>query len=624
MKKVLSVLLLLIATSGQAQTTISLTTWASGISRPIEVQNCGDDRVFVVRQAGVILVYDTAGVAIPTPFLDIQSIVYDGGNEQGLLGLAFDPDYKNNGYFYVDYTNNSSSHNTTISRFSVSATDSNIADPSSELILKVISQPYSNHNGGCVRFGPDGMLYVGMGDGGSGGDPGNRAQNKHILLGKMLRLNVHDSASNYIPSDNPYALDTTNGSPEIWDYGIRNPWRFNFDDVTGNLWIADVGQYFWEEVNFEPYGSTGNINYGWHCREGFHSYSAGAGDCNGTVGLTEPIWEYPHGTACSISGGVVYRCPDNSALWGKYLFADYCSGVIYSLLENGGPLFECDTLLDFTNNTIASFGEDKWNRVYVCGEGDSTVYRLNVTSPVCNPVAFIDHLGDTLNTCEEGTIHAYEFPGFQYSWTYNGVSVNSNSATIPVLGSGYYQLVVTQGACTGVSDSVYVNVHVVTATISGLLGTYTQNDAPITLTGTPAGGIFSGAGVTGNIFDPSAAGVGAHEIYYTYTDAAGCSAIDTVTTSIVSGINELPAFTSFAIIPNPSKGDFNIQLHGFRNEKIQFAVLDISGRVINQFQNEIKIGSNNFPVKLNLAEGAYMVQWKSSTETGVKRIIIQK
>ena len=182
----------------------------------------------------------------------------------------------------------------------------------------------------------------------------------------------------------------------------------------------------------------------------------------------------------------------------------------------------------------------------------------------------------------------------------------------------------TQGACTGVSDSVYVNVHVVTATISGLLGTYTQNDAPITLTGTPAGGIFSGAGVTGNIFDPSAAGVGAHEIYYTYTDAAGCSAIDTVTTSIVSGINELPAFTSFAIIPNPSKGDFNIQLHGFRNEKIQFAVLDISGRVINQFQNEIKIGSNNFPVKLNLAEGAYMVQWKSSTETGVKRIIIQK
>lgn len=622
MKKIILVLLVLIVASANAQPTISLTTWATGITRPIEVQNCGDDRVFVVRQAGVILVYDTAGVALSTPFLDIQSIVYDGGNEQGLLGLAFDPDYKNNGYFYVDYTNNSSTHNTTISRFTVSAADSNVADPSSEVILKVIYQPYSNHNGGCVRFGPDGYLYIGMGDGGSGGDPGNRAQNMHILLGKMLRLNVHDSSANYIPSTNPFALDTTNGSPEIWDYGVRNPWRFNFDKVTGDLWIADVGQNLWEEVDFEPYGSTGNLNYGWRCKEANHDYNTS--NCAGISNFTYPIWEYPHGTACSISGGVVYRCPDNAALWGKYLFADYCSGVISSLLENGQPLFDCDTLLDYTNNIIASFGEDKWKRVYVCGEGNSTVYRLNVTSPSCNPVAFIEHLGDTIETCEGGTLHAYEFPGFQYAWTYNGVNVNSTLPTIPVSGSGYYQLIVTQGACTGVSDSVYVNVHVVTATIGGLLGTYAQNDAPVTLTGTPSGGVFSGAGVTGNIFDPTIAGVGAHEVYYTYTDAAGCSATDTAVTSIVSGINELPAFTSLTIIPNPSKGEFNIQLHGFRNEKIQISVLDISGRVINQFGYEMKTGANNFPMKLNLAEGVYMMQWKSSTETGVRRIIIQK
>lgn len=623
MKRIIFALLFIAVASVNAQNpTISLTSWATGITRPIDVQNCGDDRVFVVRQAGVIRIYDTAGVVFPTPFLDIQSIVYDVNNEQGLLGLAFDPDYKNNGYFYIDYINNS--HNTNISRFSVSATDSNVADPTSEVILKTIYQPYSNHNGGCLRFGPDGMLYVGMGDGGSANDPGNRAQNEHILLGKMLRFNVHDSAANYIPSTNPYALDTTNGSPEIWDIGVRNPWRFNFDDVTGNLWIADVGQNLWEEIDFEPYGSSGNINYGWHCREALHSFTSGAADCNGTVGLTEPIWEYPHGPACSVSGGLVYRCPDNAALWGKYLFADYCSGEIWSLLENGQPLFDCDTLLDFTNNTIASFGEDKWGRVYVCGEGNSTVYRLNVTSPTCNPVAYIEHLGDSLEVCNGGTIHAYEFPGFQYSWTYNGVNVNSNLPTIPVIGSGYYQLTVTQGACTGVSDSVFVNVHSVNPIISGLLGSYTQGSSAVTLTGTPSGGVFSGIGVTGNSFDPSIAGVGTHEIYYTYTDEIGCTGTDTAITSIVSGINDLPAFNSLTIIPNPSSGDFNIRVQGFRNEKIQFTVLDISGRMIEQYKTEIKTGDNNIALKINLTEGVYLLQWKSITETGVKRIIIQK
>lgn len=623
MKKLLSAVLIFITFSAKAQTNISLTSWASGITRPIEVQNCGDDRVFVVRQAGVIRVYDTAGVALAAPFLDIQTIINDNGNEQGLLGLAFDPDYKINGYFYVNYTNLSG--HTTISRFSVSASDSNIADPTSEAILKVIYQPYSNHNGGCLRFGPDGYLYIGMGDGGSAGDPGNRAQNLHSLLGKMLRIDVHGSLPYEIPSTNPYAIDTTNGSPEIWDYGVRNPWRFNFDKVTGNLWIADVGQNAREEINFESYGNTGNINYGWHCREGFISYPAGAGDCNGTVGLTEPIWEYPHGPACSVSGGLVYRCPDNSALWGKYLFADYCSGEIWSLLQNGGPLFECDTLLDFNNNTIASFGEDKWGRVYVCGEGNSTVYRLKVTSPICNPVAHIEHLGDTLHACEGGTLHAYEFPGFQYAWTYNGVNVNSNLPTIPVMGSGYYQLIVTQGACTGVSDSVYVDVHVVpVTTISGLLGTYSQNASPVTLSGNPAGGVFSGPGVTGNIFDPSIAGVGTHAVYYSFTDAFGCTGVDTAFTSVVVGIVELPAFTSLTIIPNPSKGEFNIQLHGFRNEIIQFSVLDISGRVINKFSNEIKVGGNQIPMKINLADGVYMLNWKSATETGIRRIVIQK
>ncbi len=623
MKKITIVLFVLISMTGKSQTpVISLTTFAGSITRPIDVQNCGDERIFVVRQAGVILIYDTAGAALPTPFLDIQSIVYDVGNERGLLGLAFDPDYKNNGYFYVNYTNNDASHNTSISRFTVSATDSNVADASSELVIKEIYQPYNNHNGGCLRFGPDGYLYIGMGDGGNGGDPQNYAQNLHNLLGKMLRIDVHGNLPYEIPATNPYASDTTNGSPEIWSYGLRNPWRFNFDDVTGNLWIADVGQGLWEEIDMEPYGSDGNLNFGWRCKEGTYDYDTT--QCSGITNFTMPVWEFPHIPACSVSGGLVYRCPDNAALWGKYLFADYCSGEIWSLIQTGASTFDCDTLLGFTNYTIASFGEDKWGRVYVCGEGNSTVYRLNVVSPTCNPVAYIQHLGDTLHSCEGGSLHAYEFPGFQYAWTYNGVNVNSTSPVIPVTGEGYYQLTVSQGTCVDVSDSVFVQIHIATANLSGLLGGYLQSDAPVTLTGTPAGGVFSGSGVTGNTFDPGAVGIGTHEVYYTYTDNYGCSATDTATTSVVSAVNELPAFSSVSIIPNPSKGIFTIHIQAYQNEKIEFSLLDISGRRLFDFVDEIKSGDNFIPVNINLSEGVYMLQWTSEKTTGVKRMVIQK
>jgi hypothetical protein len=297
---------------------------ASGLSSPIFVTSPPGDlqRLFIVERPGRIVILIN-GQVLPDPFLDIVGRVLSGG-ERGLLGLAFHPDYDNNGYFYVNYTNTSG--NTVVSRFEISA-DPDLADSSSEYLLLTISQPYSNHNGGMIAFGPnDGYLYIGMGDGGSGGDPQNRAQNDGVLLGKMLRIDVDGSSPYGIPPDNPFAGP---GDPldEIWARGLRNPWRFSFDrqtgdiyiaDVghwrfsfdrqTGDIYIADVGQSQWEEIDYQPASGSGGENYGWRLMEGNHCYNPPV-DCD-PGGLTYPIYEYSHGGSpfrCSITGGYVYR-----------------------------------------------------------------------------------------------------------------------------------------------------------------------------------------------------------------------------------------------------------------------------------------------------------------------------
>jgi glucose/arabinose dehydrogenase len=280
---------------------IDLQPVAVGLANPVAITNAGDGsgRLFITLQAGRIVIYDGTRV-LPTPFLDITPLVSSGG-ERGLLSVAFHPNYRTNGVFFVDYTNTDG--NTVIARYSVSQ-DANIADPNSAAILLTITQPFANHNGGQLQFGPDGYLYIGMGDGGSGGDPSNNAQNLGTLLGKILRIDV-DGASPYaIPADNPF-VGVPSTLPEIWAYGLRNPWRFSFDRLTGDLFIADVGQDSWEEVDFQPAGSQGGENYGWRLMEGNHCYNPPT-NCD-PGGLTPPILEYEHGTndanGCSISGG---------------------------------------------------------------------------------------------------------------------------------------------------------------------------------------------------------------------------------------------------------------------------------------------------------------------------------
>jgi glucose/arabinose dehydrogenase len=367
---------------------LSSTRVASGLSRPVYVAAPdGDDRLFIVEQRGIIKVLEN-GAVLAVPFLDIDALVPDisGNDERGLLGMAFHPGYAANGRFYLDYVNLAG--NTVIASYAVSA-NPNVADPASAAILLTIDQPFQNHKGGTIQFGPlDGYLYIGMGDGGSGGDPGNRAQSDDVLLGKMLRIDVDGIPPYAIPSTNPFAGP---GLPldEIWAKGVRNPYRWSFDRLTGDLWIADVGQSSWEEIDFEPAGSAGGRNYGWRLMEGTHCYQPATGCNDGSLIL--PIYEYSHDAGrCSVTGGCVYRGSQIPSLAGTYLFADFCSDQIWSFRYDG------TSLTDFAERTgelapggglaitdIAAIAEDGHGEVYIVDRGtgsDGEIYKIGLAA----------------------------------------------------------------------------------------------------------------------------------------------------------------------------------------------------------------------------------------------------
>jgi len=349
-------------------------------TRPVDLQAPGDgsSRLFVVEQRGVIYVFDnSSSVGSKSVFLDIQSQVEDSGNEEGLLGLAFHPDYAESGYFYVDYTA-SVPDRSVISRFKVSDTNPDSADPASEFVLLEVAQPYSNHNGGQLGFGPDGYLWISLGDGGSGGDPEGNGQDPTTLLGSILRIDPDTSGGslNYgIPPDNPFVGNPDGYREEIYAYGLRNPWRFSFDAVTGRVWAGDVGQNAYEEIDIIESGK----NYGWNIMEGFHCY--GGSPCD-TTGLTLPVWEYDHSDSggYSITGGYVYQGDSLPGIEGLYIYADYVSGRIWSLDYDGtGPAVNRE-LLD-TSLNISSFGTDAAGEIYLCAF-DGHIYRLGCVAGV--------------------------------------------------------------------------------------------------------------------------------------------------------------------------------------------------------------------------------------------------
>jgi glucose/arabinose dehydrogenase len=339
---------------------------ASGLDHPLYLTApAGDPRLFVVEQPGRVRIVDQ-GQLLATPFLDITDIVSDGG-ERGLLSIAFHPRYSENGYFYASYTDNAG--DTRIDRFSVSS-DPNLADRGSGKLILAVDQPYANHNGGLILFGPGGKLYVGLGDGGSAGDPHGHGQNRGTLLGSLLRIDVDAGDPYAIPSDNSF-VGVAGARGEIWAYGLRNPWRFAFDEVAGLIYIGDVGQNRWEEIDVAAANAAG-LNYGWNIMEGKHCY---ASDTCDSAGLTLPLLEYDHGDGCSVIGGYVYRGAAIPELGGLYFYSDYCTGFLRSFNYSGGTLSDARQWAVGALGDVLSFGEDAARELYILS-GNGRVYRL--------------------------------------------------------------------------------------------------------------------------------------------------------------------------------------------------------------------------------------------------------
>jgi glucose/arabinose dehydrogenase len=356
------------------------------LTKPLEMTfpNDGTNRLFLVEQGGKIYVIPNSTTTTKLKvFLNLSDSVVTGQNEMGLLGLAFHPDYKNNGYFYVNYNRFiNGTYYTYIARYTVSATNPDSAVKASKKILMKFAQPYTNHNGGCLRFGTDGYLYDGQGDGGSSNDPNGNAQKLNSYLGKMLRIDVDKETANRpydIPADNPF-INTANAYPEIYAYGLRNPWRFSIDPVTNLLWVGDVGQNYLEEVDIVEKGK----NYGWNTMEGFQC-RGGATGCNKT-GLSLPVYDYYNSAAdpknqgnCSVTGGFVYRGNAIPDLQGKYVFGDYCSGRIWAITYIPGVDTSVAQLV-VAPSLISSFALDQNNEIYVIGQNKGIIYKLGKTS----------------------------------------------------------------------------------------------------------------------------------------------------------------------------------------------------------------------------------------------------
>jgi glucose/arabinose dehydrogenase len=459
---------LVLSCRGSAQTTpeIALETVLTGLAQPTSIAHAGDARLFVTLQRGQIVIVEE-GRLLPTSFLDIVSLVSCCG-ERGLLGLAFHPGYAENGFFFVDYTNTAG--DTVIARYRVSASDPNAADPASGVTLLTVDQPFANHNGGQLAFGPDGYLYIGMGDGGSANDPMCNAQRDETLLGKILRIDVDanvDSAPFYgIPPDNPFAAP---GGPreEIWAKGLRNPWRFSFDRLTGDLYIGDVGQGAREEIDFQPAGASGGENYGWKVMEGTACGGGGSAGCPAGVptcnasALVLPIAEYPHsGGDCSVTGGYVYRSNRYPRLRGIYFYADYCSGKIWT--ANRGESGWTSQLLPGRLPGITTFGEDASGELFVATEA-GVLGRIRDSSPLILSIESLDSLAGSARGGEPVVITGSGFLS-DTAVSFGGVA----APEVAVLDSnGTRLLVVTPPHAAGPADVVVTNPDGRSATLPG-------------------------------------------------------------------------------------------------------------------------------------------------------------
>lgn len=412
---------------------LSLERVVLGTPQPVDIAHAGDGRLFIVQQKGSIRIVSGSGELLVPPFLVVPG-VQSGASEQGLLGLAFAPDYASSGHFYVNYTTGSGSGSTRVSRFKVSATDPNQADPASEKVLLEFRQPYSNHNGGGLKFGPDGYLYIATGDGGSANDPQGYGQDPNTFLGKLLRIDVNDSLYK-VPTTNPF-VNTAGYKPEIWATGLRNPWRISFDKMNGDLWIGDVGQNAEEEIDRIPAGQ-GGLNYGWDCKEGYSDFFQPSSRCSNIPGtaFTAPVTSYKVDNFCnSVTGGFVYRGCDWPELWGAYVFADYCHGRFWTIRKDTiTGAYTTQVERTFANFTISSFGEDQQGELYVARHTTGEIFKLKYGTPAVAPL--ITQTGDSLIVAND---NRYQ----EWVWFRNGQKVAEGTSAISISDTGSYTVAV--------------------------------------------------------------------------------------------------------------------------------------------------------------------------------------
>lgn len=425
---------------------VALRNWATGFTQPVAITNCGDSRLFVVEKAGRVRIVSDSMQVVAQPFLDISDHVNSVGNEQGLLGLAFPQNYADSGYFFVYYIFGPGNGTSRVSRFRVTA-DPDSADAASEQVIYSWPQPYTNHNGGDIHFGPDGYLYVGFGDGGSGYDPEQNGQDYTEPLAGMIRIDVSDPDTTYtIPPSNPFATSTSDTLPEVWATGLRNPWRWGFDRLTGDLWIGDVGQDTWEEVDFWPAGDNSCPNFGWRCREGFIATpTINQANCLAASAYVEPQAAFAHAGQgwCSVIGGRVYRGEWYPHHAGHYIFTDYCAGDLLTFAA--GSMTDVDTMLLTSTAGFAVIAEDSAGQLYVGNQLNGQVKKIYDPCPMGDPT--ITSQGDTALAATEAN---------SYQWYMDGAPIQGATAQIYVPeATGNYQVVCNFGSpCSLISDTL--------------------------------------------------------------------------------------------------------------------------------------------------------------------------
>ncbi len=590
-----------------AQPELVLSNFATGFNSPVDIANSGDERLFIVEQGGVVWVLDAGGNKLPAPFLDIDDRVGSGG-ERGLLGIAFHPDYPNSGYFFVNYTNNSG--DSRISRFSVTDADPNIADPDSELILLEVSQPFGNHNGGCIKFGLDGYLYTTLGDGGSGGDPQGNGQNRQAFLGKMLRIDVDGGSPYSIPDSNPFSTDDET-LDEIWALGLRNAWRFSFDRVTGDVWTGDVGQSNWEEIDFQPASSPGGENYGWRCYEGDHTFNTGG--CDDASTMTFPAFEYSNSSSlgCSVTGGFVYRGCEFQGLYGHYIFTDFCSGIFWSIVSDGQGGWITNQLANLTNNNFSTFGENSGGELFVAG------LSTGIISKVTSSSGMLSATGESCEGENDGSI-SFTIPTDQFTsilWnpdilgpTPTNLAPGMYSVEVTTSNGCNFMQTIEVGAGEPSPDQPIVNVDQ-----DGVLTTDAIADS--------YQWYFNGVPISGAT-DNSHVATESGNYSLVVSNANGCETTSLeVTVTITSTAYQELGFEMASITPNPFQNTIQLRLETPQQMGFEIIISDSSGKII---RDEDQSANGSFEKTFNLQDlpsGIYYFSIKNKKGDWTEQVV---